>query len=55
MQVEAILKDDETLTSFLLRDVPLTESVVNLLVSAQVRPEQVITQSLLEMGMGTPN
>uniref|UniRef100_A0A3Q2Z6G7 P-type phospholipid transporter n=1 Tax=Hippocampus comes TaxID=109280 RepID=A0A3Q2Z6G7_HIPCM len=40
VQVEAILKDDETLTSFLLRDVPLTESVVNQLVTAQVRPEQ---------------
>lgn len=41
--MEAILKDDETLTSFLLRDVPLTQSVVNQLVSAQIRPEQVYT------------
>uniref|UniRef100_A0A665X1X1 P-type phospholipid transporter n=1 Tax=Echeneis naucrates TaxID=173247 RepID=A0A665X1X1_ECHNA len=40
VKVEAILKDDETLTSFLLRDVPLSESVVNHLVSAQIRPEQ---------------
>lgn len=39
--METILKDDETLTSFLLRDVPLTESVVNQLVNAQIRPEQV--------------
>ncbi|MEQ2299969.1 hypothetical protein AMECASPLE_020501 [Ameca splendens] len=35
-----ILKDDETLTSFLLRDIPLTESVVYHLVVAQIRPEQ---------------
>ncbi|XP_029698855.1 retinal-specific ATP-binding cassette transporter-like [Takifugu rubripes] len=40
VKVEAILKDDETLTSFLLRDVPLTQSVVNQLVNAQIRPEQ---------------
>ncbi|KAE8280050.1 Retinal-specific ATP-binding cassette transporter [Larimichthys crocea] len=40
VKVETILKDDETLTSFLLRDVPLTESVVNQLVNAQIRPEQ---------------
>lgn len=41
VKVETILKDDETLTSYLLRDVPLTESVVNHLVNAQIRPEQV--------------
>lgn len=41
VKVESILKDDETLTSFLLRDVPLTESVVYQLVNAQIRPEQV--------------
>ncbi|XP_037829220.1 retinal-specific phospholipid-transporting ATPase ABCA4a isoform X3 [Kryptolebias marmoratus] len=40
VKVEAILKDDETLTSFLLRDVPLSESVVDHLVQAQIRPEQ---------------
>uniref|UniRef100_A0A3B5L239 ATP-binding cassette, sub-family A (ABC1), member 4a n=1 Tax=Xiphophorus couchianus TaxID=32473 RepID=A0A3B5L239_9TELE len=40
VKVEAILKDDETLTSFLLRDIPLTESVVDHLVNAQIRPEQ---------------
>lgn len=41
--MEAILKDDETLTSFLLRDIPLRQWVVNQLVSAQIRPEQVYT------------
>ncbi|XP_048030796.1 retinal-specific phospholipid-transporting ATPase ABCA4a isoform X1 [Megalobrama amblycephala] len=40
VKVEDILKDDETLTSFLLRDVPLTESVVHQLVHSQIRPEQ---------------
>uniref|UniRef100_A0A672SD92 Retinal-specific ATP-binding cassette transporter-like n=1 Tax=Sinocyclocheilus grahami TaxID=75366 RepID=A0A672SD92_SINGR len=40
VKVEDILKDDETLTSYLLRDVPLTESVVDQLVHAQIRPEQ---------------
>lgn len=43
MKVETILKDDETLTPFLLRDVPLTEFVVNQLVNAHIRPEQVHT------------
>ncbi|KAF7667419.1 hypothetical protein LDENG_00062760 [Lucifuga dentata] len=40
IKVETILKDDEILTSFLLRDVPLTESMVNQLVNAHIRPEQ---------------
>ncbi|RVE58979.1 hypothetical protein OJAV_G00199670 [Oryzias javanicus] len=40
VMVETILKDDETLTAFLLRDIPLTESVVYHLVHAQIRPEQ---------------
>ncbi|XP_053268090.1 retinal-specific phospholipid-transporting ATPase ABCA4 [Pleuronectes platessa] len=40
VRVELILKDDETLTAFLLRDIPLTESVVYQLVNAQIRPEQ---------------
>ncbi|KAM4533545.1 retinal-specific phospholipid-transporting ATPase ABCA4-like [Odontesthes bonariensis] len=40
VKVETVLKDDETLTSFLLRDIPLTESVVYHLVNAQIRPEQ---------------
>ncbi|KAM9839656.1 retinal-specific phospholipid-transporting ATPase ABCA4a [Aulostomus maculatus] len=40
VKVETILKDDETLTSYLLRDVPLTESVVYQLVNAQIKPEQ---------------
>ena len=41
IKVETILKYDETLTSYLLRDVPLTESVVTHLVNAHIRPEQV--------------
>ncbi|XP_034068007.1 retinal-specific phospholipid-transporting ATPase ABCA4-like [Gymnodraco acuticeps] len=40
IKVEAILKDDELLTSFLLRDIPLTQAVVYQLVNAQIRPEQ---------------
>ncbi|KAM8882220.1 retinal-specific phospholipid-transporting ATPase ABCA4a isoform 2-T2 [Synchiropus picturatus] len=40
VKVETILKDDETLTSYLLRDIPLTETVVYQLVNAQIRPEQ---------------
>uniref|UniRef100_A0A673W8V3 P-type phospholipid transporter n=1 Tax=Salmo trutta TaxID=8032 RepID=A0A673W8V3_SALTR len=42
LKVEDILKDDETLTSFLLRDVPLPEFVVNELVNAKIRPEQFV-------------
>lgn len=41
MKIEDILKDDETLTSFLLRDAGLSDSVVNQLVNALVRVEQV--------------
>uniref|UniRef100_A0A8C7VCM2 P-type phospholipid transporter n=1 Tax=Oncorhynchus mykiss TaxID=8022 RepID=A0A8C7VCM2_ONCMY len=40
LKIEDILKDDEMLTAFLLRDVGLSESVVHQLVNAQVRPEQ---------------
>ncbi|XP_062844042.1 retinal-specific phospholipid-transporting ATPase ABCA4 isoform X2 [Trichomycterus rosablanca] len=40
LKVEDILKDDETLTSFLLRDVGLSDSVVNQLTNARVRVEQ---------------
>ncbi|CAL9697713.1 unnamed protein product [Knipowitschia caucasica] len=40
VKVESILKDDEMLTSFLLRDIPLTHTVVNHLVTARIRPEQ---------------
>ncbi|XP_046880125.1 retinal-specific phospholipid-transporting ATPase ABCA4a [Hypomesus transpacificus] len=40
VKVEDILKDDETLTSYLLRDVRLTESVVFQLVNAQIRAEE---------------
>uniref|UniRef100_A0A8B9HXY2 P-type phospholipid transporter n=1 Tax=Astyanax mexicanus TaxID=7994 RepID=A0A8B9HXY2_ASTMX len=41
LMVEDILKDDETLTSFLLRDAGLSESVVHQLTKALVRVEQV--------------
>ncbi|KAL2089373.1 hypothetical protein ACEWY4_014061 [Coilia grayii] len=40
LKIENILKDDETMTSFLLRDAGLSDSVVNQLVNAQVRVEQ---------------
>uniref|UniRef100_A0A674BWQ7 P-type phospholipid transporter n=1 Tax=Salmo trutta TaxID=8032 RepID=A0A674BWQ7_SALTR len=40
LKIEDILKEDEMLTAFLLRDVGLSESVVHQLVNAQVRPEQ---------------
>uniref|UniRef100_A0A3B3ZLR6 ABC transporter domain-containing protein n=1 Tax=Periophthalmus magnuspinnatus TaxID=409849 RepID=A0A3B3ZLR6_9GOBI len=40
LKVENILKDDEMLTSFLLRDIPLTQTVVTHLVTAEIRPEQ---------------
>ncbi|KAJ8010452.1 hypothetical protein DPEC_G00075220 [Dallia pectoralis] len=40
LKVEDILKDDEALTSFLLRDVPLSVSVVTELVNSKIRPEQ---------------
>lgn len=41
LKIEDILKDDETLTSFLLRDAGLSDSVVHQLTNAQVRVEQV--------------
>uniref|UniRef100_A0A8C5BHU5 ATP-binding cassette, sub-family A (ABC1), member 4a n=1 Tax=Gadus morhua TaxID=8049 RepID=A0A8C5BHU5_GADMO len=47
--VEDILQDDEVLTSFLLRDVPLTQSVVYNLVNAQIRPEQVTSSAMLSI------
>ncbi|XP_052398366.1 retinal-specific phospholipid-transporting ATPase ABCA4-like [Carassius gibelio] len=68
VKVEDILKEDETLTSYLLRDVPLTESVVDELVHAQIRPEQfaygvpdlrlkdiVCSQTLLELYLIFPS
>ncbi|TSK13580.1 Retinal-specific ATP-binding cassette transporter [Bagarius yarrelli] len=42
LKIEDILKDDETLTSFLLRDVPLSDSVVHQLTNARVRVEQFV-------------
>ncbi|KAF5880153.1 retinal-specific ATP-binding cassette transporter-like isoform X2, partial [Clarias magur] len=41
LEIEDILKDDETLTSFLLRDAGLSDSVVHQLTNARVRVEQV--------------
>uniref|UniRef100_A0AAX7TCS9 P-type phospholipid transporter n=1 Tax=Astatotilapia calliptera TaxID=8154 RepID=A0AAX7TCS9_ASTCA len=41
LKVEDILKDDEVLTAFLLRDAGLSESIVYQLVNAQIRLEQV--------------
>lgn len=41
LKVDDILKDDEVLTAFLLRDAGLSESIVYQLVNAQIRLEQV--------------
>lgn len=41
LKVEDVLKDDEVLTAFLLRDAGLSESVVHQLVNAKIRLEQV--------------
>uniref|UniRef100_UPI00398EA350 retinal-specific phospholipid-transporting ATPase ABCA4 isoform X2 n=1 Tax=Pristiophorus japonicus TaxID=55135 RepID=UPI00398EA350 len=40
IRIKDILKDDETLTSFLLKDIGLSDSVVYQLINAQVRPEE---------------
>uniref|UniRef100_A0A8C5I5E5 P-type phospholipid transporter n=1 Tax=Gouania willdenowi TaxID=441366 RepID=A0A8C5I5E5_GOUWI len=40
LKIENILKDDEVLTAFLLRDVGLSSSIVYQLVNAQIRLEQ---------------
>ncbi|XP_069050210.1 retinal-specific phospholipid-transporting ATPase ABCA4 isoform X2 [Lepisosteus oculatus] len=40
VKIGDILKEDETLTSFLLKDAGLSDSVVHQLVNGQVRPEQ---------------
>lgn len=45
LKIEDILKDDETLTSFLLRDAGLSDSVVHQLTNARVRVEQVTLTS----------
>lgn len=41
LKIDDVLKDDEILTAFLLRDAGLSESVVYQLVNAQLRLEQV--------------
>uniref|UniRef100_A0A8C6PAR5 P-type phospholipid transporter n=1 Tax=Nothobranchius furzeri TaxID=105023 RepID=A0A8C6PAR5_NOTFU len=40
LRIDDILKDDEVLTAFLLRDINLSDSVVHQLVNAQIRLEQ---------------
>ncbi|XP_062920691.1 retinal-specific phospholipid-transporting ATPase ABCA4 [Mobula hypostoma] len=40
IRIKDILKEDETLTSFLLKEIELSDSVVHQLINAQVRPEQ---------------
>ncbi|XP_072430717.1 retinal-specific phospholipid-transporting ATPase ABCA4 isoform X2 [Chiloscyllium punctatum] len=40
IRIRDILKDDEVLTSFLLKEIELSDSVVYQLINAQVRPEQ---------------
>lgn len=41
LKVNDILKDDEVLTAFLLRDADLSDSIVYQLVNAEIRLEQV--------------
>lgn len=41
LKIGDILKDDEVLTAFLLRDAELSESIVYQLVNAKLRVEQV--------------
>lgn len=41
LKIRDILKDDEVLTAFLLRDADLSESIVYQLVNAKIRLEQV--------------
>ena len=41
IRVRDVLKDEETLTLFLVKNIGLSDSVVYLLVNSQVRPEQV--------------
>uniref|UniRef100_A0A4W3HEH5 ATP-binding cassette, sub-family A (ABC1), member 4a n=1 Tax=Callorhinchus milii TaxID=7868 RepID=A0A4W3HEH5_CALMI len=41
VRIKDILKEDETLTAFLLKDIMLSDSIVYQLINAQVRAEQV--------------
>lgn len=41
LKIGDVLKDDEVLTAFLLRDAELSESIVYQLVNAKIRLEQV--------------
>nr|XP_045238869.1 retinal-specific phospholipid-transporting ATPase ABCA4 isoform X1 [Macaca fascicularis] len=40
IRIRDILKDEETLTLFLIKNIGLSDSVVHLLINSQVRPEQ---------------
>ncbi|XP_036853988.2 retinal-specific phospholipid-transporting ATPase ABCA4 isoform X3 [Manis javanica] len=40
IRIRDILKDEETLTLFLMKNIGLSDSVVHLLINSQVRPEQ---------------
>uniref|UniRef100_A0AAY4CP07 P-type phospholipid transporter n=1 Tax=Denticeps clupeoides TaxID=299321 RepID=A0AAY4CP07_9TELE len=46
LKVDDILKDDEVLTAFLLRDAGISDTVVNQLVNAKIRVEQVSNKIL---------
>nr|XP_008522837.1 PREDICTED: retinal-specific ATP-binding cassette transporter [Equus przewalskii] len=43
IRIRDVLKDEETLTLFLIKNIGLSDSVVHLLVNSQVRPEQPCT------------
>lgn len=52
LKIDDMLKDDEVLTAFLLRDAELSESIVYQLVNAQIRLEQVSGGRRVEGGGG---
>uniref|UniRef100_A0A7N8X278 ATP-binding cassette, sub-family A (ABC1), member 4b n=1 Tax=Mastacembelus armatus TaxID=205130 RepID=A0A7N8X278_9TELE len=52
LKINDILKDDEVLTAFLLRDAGLSDSIVYQLVNAEIRLEQVQWE---EFAYGVPN
>lgn len=52
LKIDDMLKDDEVLTAFLLRDAELSESIVYQLVNAQIRLEQVSCGRRVEGGGG---
>ncbi|KAK2493596.1 hypothetical protein MC885_008171, partial [Smutsia gigantea] len=44
IRIRDVLKDEETLTLFLMKNIGLSDSVVRLLINSQVRPEQVLLE-----------